>query len=72
MENDAADFLKRVVKTLSMALLWLFLNTTVGIYMGWMFYNDAPKSGNFVFYGWMIISLSLLLYYFYRVWKKKR
>ena len=70
MENDARDFLLRIVKTLTAALVWLFLNVLIGIYMGWMFFYKAPTPGNYIFYAWMLASLVGLLVYFKRVWSK--
>lgn len=70
MEDDAADFLKKIVKTLSMAILWLLILMTMGIYNGWMFFGAAPTLGNYIFYIYAILSFFAVLYYFYRVWRK--
>jgi hypothetical protein len=70
MENDARDFLLRVVKTLIAALLWMVVNVFVGIYMGWMFFFTIPTTGNYIFYAWMLGSLVLMLYYFRSVWRR--
>lgn len=70
MEKDAEDLLKKIVKTLSMAVLWLLVNMTAGIYLGWMFYGDMPTIGNIVFYLFFVLSLSGLIWYFYKIWKK--
>jgi len=71
MEEDASRFLKKIVKTLSAALLWMIVNTVMGIYFGWMFFADSPGPGNYIFYAWMLISLGALLYYFNRIWKEE-
>lgn len=68
MEDDARDFLKKVVKTMSAALLWLLINVTVGIYNGWMFFENRPTIGNYIFYVWMVCSLIVMLIYFKRIW----
>jgi hypothetical protein len=70
MEEDAARFLKKIVKTLSAALLWMLVNMTVGIYLGWLFFHSVPTLGNYLFYGWMLLSLVALLWYLYKVWKE--
>ena len=70
MEDDARDFLKKVMKTLSAGLLWLLINMTVGIYNGWMFFQSSPTIGNYIFYVWMLASLIVMLLYFKRVWSK--
>jgi hypothetical protein len=70
MEDDAKAFLMRIVRSLSVALLWLMINMTFGIYLGWLVFEGAPTLGNFIFYGWLIISFALMILYFVRTWKK--
>ena len=70
MEDDAAQFLKKVVKTLSMALLWLLVNMTIGIYGGWMFFYGRPTLGNYLCYVFALGTLLLMLWYFYRIWRE--
>ena len=69
MEDDASKFLKKIVKTLSAALVWLLIIVIIGIYFGWMFFSETPSIGNFIFYGWMVLSLVALLRYLFIVWK---
>ena len=71
MEDDAAQFLKRVVWSLSSGLLWLIINLGIGIYAGWMVPENGITLGNIIFYIWMLLSLGLLIYVNYRIWKKK-
>lgn len=70
MENDAKDFLLRVVRTLTSALLWLIVNVFIGIYMGWMFFYSKPTAGNYIFYIWMLGSLIALVFYFRKLWSR--
>jgi hypothetical protein len=69
MEEDASRFLKKIVRTIAIAILWLMINMTFGIYLGWMFFYGSPTLGNFIFWGWMVLSLVLVLWYLYKVWK---
>lgn len=69
MEDDAARFLKKIVKTLSVALLWLMANATTGIYFGWMIFEGSPRIGNYIYYAIMLLSLVFMIRYFYKVWK---
>jgi FtsH-binding integral membrane protein len=71
MEDDASEFLKRVVWSLSSGLVWLIINLGVGIYAGWMVPENGITLGNIIFYIWMLLSLGLLIYVNYRIWKKK-
>lgn len=69
MEPDVQDFLKRIIQTVSMSLLFLLLHMTFGIYFNWAFFENAPTIGNIIYYFIFIGSLTALLYYFYRLWK---
>ena len=71
MEPEARDFLKRVSLSLGAALLWLFINITVGIFGGWLFFYDKPTIGNYIFYVWLLFSVLLLVWAFFRLWKKR-
>lgn len=51
-----------------MGLLWLFINSTVGIGLNFAFFEDRPSVGNYIFYAWFIVSFILLLVYYKRKW----
>jgi hypothetical protein len=71
MENDARRFLNKIVTTIGLGLLWLFINMTMGLYNRWFFFLDKPTVGNYIFYGWVILSLMGLLIIYRRIWKEK-
>ncbi len=71
MEDDAAEFLRKIVKTLSAALVWLLFVMIMGIYNGWFFFHRSPTLGNYIFYSIAVLSLVALLWYFYRVWRQR-
>ena len=71
MEDDTRRFLNKIVTTLGLGLLWLFITMTMGIYNGWFFFNQKPTTGNYIFYGWAVLSLIGLLYILRRIWKEK-
>ncbi|MBC6491213.1 hypothetical protein ACFSQD_14365 [Flavihumibacter stibioxidans] len=71
MEEDAKDFLRRVLLTLSVGALWMLINSTLGLMMGWAFFATTPTLGNYIFYAWFLGSLVGMILYFIRLWKKK-
>jgi NADH:ubiquinone oxidoreductase subunit 3 (subunit A) len=71
MEPEAQDFLKRIVQTVSMGILFLLLHMTFGLYLNWAFFEGAPRIGNIVYYVILILSLTGLIYFYYRLWKGK-
>ncbi|MBS1597124.1 MAG: hypothetical protein JST75_02790 [Bacteroidetes bacterium] len=71
VEPEVKDFLKRVVSSLFLGLLWLLFNMTLGIYFGLLFVVEKITIGNIIFYLFAIISLALLVWFYYKTWKKK-
>ncbi|HMJ46603.1 MAG TPA: hypothetical protein VK498_04705 [Ferruginibacter sp.] len=72
MSEEEPDFRKyfvRIVNSLGMGLLWLFINSTIGIGLNFAFFKDHPSAGNYIFYAWFLISLFLLLLFYKRKWK---
>jgi hypothetical protein len=69
MEPDAKELLVKVSKSLATGLIWLMVNMTAGIYMGWLFFGDHMTTGNYIFYAFMILSLVGLVWYQVRLWR---
>jgi hypothetical protein len=69
MEPDIKNFLSKIMASVSMALLWLLINTTIGIGFNYAFFENKPSAGNYIFYGWLLLSLFLLILYFRKKWK---
>jgi hypothetical protein len=69
MEPDIRNFLSKVMSSLSVGLLWLLINTTVGIGFGYAFFEKRPTAGNYIFYLWFLVSLFLLIRYYRKKWK---
>jgi NADH:ubiquinone oxidoreductase subunit 3 (subunit A) len=69
MEPEARDFLKRVMQTVSVGLLFLLLHMTAGIYFNWAFFEAEPRIGNIIYYIIFLASLTALFYYYYKLWK---
>jgi hypothetical protein len=72
MEEDAKAFLLRVVRSITAAILWLFINMTFGIYLGLMLFDTTPSTANIIFYIWFILSDALLIRYLMKTWWPKK
>jgi len=71
MEPDAADFLKRIVWSVTLVLVYMLILLTVGIYGNWFFFEDSPVTGNYIFYVWVLLSSAGTVYLLMRWWKRK-
>jgi hypothetical protein len=71
MEPEVKDFLKRVMLSLFLGLLWLFINMTLGIYFDLLPIYGRPDLGNILFYVFFAGTGVLYILFLYRTWKKK-
>ena len=71
MEDDTKRFLNKIVTTIGLGLLWLFIHMTFGIYAGWFFFHERPTTGNYIYYTIAIASLIGLIIIFKKIWKER-
>jgi len=69
MEDETRAFLIRILNTISLVLLWMMLNTFIGIYLGLGFFEGTPNWKNWIFYAWFIGSLFFLLRHLKKKWE---
>lgn len=63
MEPEVRKFLAVIVQCISMALLWMLLNTLFGIKLGLMFLDEEVTVWHAVYYGCMLVSFVGLVWY---------
>jgi hypothetical protein len=71
MEPDVRKYLFKVLNSLCYGLLWLALNVLGGLYWGYGTINGKLSVGNILFFTWFILSLTALLYSYYRIWSER-
>jgi len=69
MEPDVRAFLITIMQTISMALLWMLVNMSIGIYYGFGFFEGHPNWKNYIFYVWFLASFAWLINYFRKKWR---
>ncbi|MEP6617022.1 MAG: hypothetical protein ABJA57_10605 [Ginsengibacter sp.] len=69
MEPDVRNFLLKIITSISVGLLWLLINSTIGIGLNYAFFEERPRLLNYIFYAWFLGSLLWLLLYLRRKWK---
>ncbi|MEO6456298.1 MAG: hypothetical protein ABIN97_19635 [Ginsengibacter sp.] len=69
METETRDFLVKIATSLSVGLLWMLINTTIGIAFNLAFFDSKPGIGNYIFYVWFIGSFIALVIYYRKKWK---
>jgi hypothetical protein len=71
IEPEVKDFLKRILQTVSMGMLFLIVHMTFGLYLNWGFYEEKISVGNVIYYIFFILSLVGLLLYYNKLWKSR-
>ena len=69
MEPEVKAFLALIINSLAMALLWMMVNMTAGIYFNLAFFDDHVTIWNIVYYIFFLTTLVLLIMYFRKKWK---
>jgi hypothetical protein len=69
MEEDVKEFLIKIVQSISMGLVWLLANMSIGIYFGFAFFEGSPSLGNYIYYAVFILTLIALINYLRKKWK---
>jgi len=70
MEPDITAFLKRIVNTIFIGLLFLAVNSTLGIMYEFGFIKDHLSWKNILFYIFFVVSFIFLIRYYLKLWNK--
>lgn len=70
MEPGVKQYLVRILNTLALGLLWMAINSTLGIMYDLAFVHERVTTGNIIFYIWFVISLVAYLWWVIHVWSK--
>lgn len=67
MEPEVRKFLGSIVQIMSMSLLWMLVNTLVGIKLGYLFLDEEITVWHGLYYFFLLVSFAML----YRYIRKK-
>ena len=70
MDPEVTKYFSRIVRTLTAGLIWMVLQVLAGIMPGYAFTDNGFTWKNGAYYLGFLLSLGLLLYYLYRIWRK--
>ena len=69
MEEEVRNYLVRIAVSISIVLLWMLVNVTIGIGLNYAFFVDRPSIANLIYYVWLIGSLIAVFIYLKKKWK---
>lgn len=70
LEPGIRQYLIRILNTLGIGLLWMGINTTVGIMLGYGIIDGRFRLGNGIFYTWFFLSMGGFIWWIYRIWRE--
>jgi hypothetical protein len=70
MEPEIREFFRRIVSSLSLLILWMIINLTLGIRLNLAFIETKIRWYNIVFYIWLTASLVVLIWLCLKIWQK--
>lgn len=71
MEPNFIHYLKQIIKTLLVFLVWMTVNIKFGILDNHAFFNDKIQMNNIIFYAWLLISSIIVVVYLIKLWSEK-
>ncbi|HLG41126.1 MAG TPA: hypothetical protein VI461_15700 [Chitinophagaceae bacterium] len=69
-DPEVKRYFRKIIYSFSYGLMWMMSCVTAGLYFGLAYRKDIPLFYNILFYAGLLLTLILLLRYYYRVWKK--
>jgi hypothetical protein len=69
MEPKLIQFLNRIMRTIGLVVLWMTLNSTFGIMLGYAFIEGVWQVGNKIFYAFLLLSSIGVFYTLYQFWR---
>jgi hypothetical protein len=70
MEPGIREFFKRIVMSLSLLIVWMMINLTLGIKLNLAFFETEVHWYNIVFYVWLMASFVVLIWLCFKIWQK--
>lgn len=69
-DPEVKKYFLKILNSVFLGLLWMIACATAGLYFKLGYKDDKPVIYTILFYVGMVLSLTLLIRWFYRTWKK--
>ncbi|MBV8254631.1 MAG: hypothetical protein JO154_18665 [Chitinophaga sp.] len=70
-DMDLLKYFIKIMRTVVVGFFWMMINVFLGLYLGFGVPEESTPGRMLFFYPWLIISLAALIYFFWRMWRKK-
>lgn len=69
-DPEVKKYFKKILNSISFGLLWMMAMVTAGFYFQFAYADGKPLIYTILFYIALLGSLTVLLIYYYRTWRK--
>ena len=69
-DPEVKKYFTRILNTIGWFLLWLMSAVTAGLYFKLAYRTERPVIFVYIYYVLLVLSLILLIRYYYRTWSK--
>ncbi|MBS4043990.1 MAG: hypothetical protein KGZ59_09265 [Chitinophagaceae bacterium] len=70
MDPKFLQYIKQLLKTITLVLVWMTINIKYGIMENYAFPEEGFAQANYIFYTWFIISFIVVIWYLIKLWNK--
>ena len=70
-DPEVKHYFRKIANSFAVGALWLLLVGLSGFAFGLAVFKNSVRWYNLVYYSVFLVSLSLLLLFYYRLWRKK-
>ena len=68
-DPEVKRFLRKILNTVSIGLLWMMAMVFAGLYFELGIPGGKPIALTIIFYIVAVVTLAMLIYYYYKLWK---
>ncbi len=70
-DPEVRRYFRKIMNTFGVGAIWLLFMATLGLFLRMGYVRNGLDVYNIVFYLFFLLTFPLLIWYFYRVWRKK-
>ena len=72
MDPEVKKYFRKIMNSFSVGLIWMMTIATAGLFFRLGEIRNGIKWYNIFFYALFLLSFLALIFYFYKVWNKKK
>lgn len=69
-DPEVKKYFRKILNSISMGLIWMMSMVTAGIYFQLAYSDGRPVIYTILFYIVLLVTLAMLIFYFYKTWRK--